>query len=51
MECLKEDAKKKKKGRSCPSLGTDDQIAARAKLLGIMHWSCALGGDLIDTIN
>ena len=50
MECLNEDAKKKK-GQILYITGTDNQIATSAKLCDIMHESYGFNADLIEAIN
>ena len=50
MECLNQDAKKKK-GQILYIAGRDDQIAKSATLLDIIHKSYGFSTDLIDTIN
>ena len=52
MECLNEDAKKKKKKRQILYVaGRDDHIATSTKLPDIMHNSYELNADLIEAIN
>ena len=52
MECLNEDAKKKKnKGQILYITGRDDQIPTSAKLLDIMYKSYEFIADLIEAIN
>ena len=49
MECLNEDAKKKK-GQVLYIMGKDDQIVTSAKLLDIMHESYGFSADLIGAL-
>ena len=51
MECLKEDAQKKKKMTLSVHWGRDDLIATNAILLNIKQKFCGFSGDLIETIN
>ena len=51
MECLNEDAKKKKKGQILRIAGKEDQIATSAKLLDTMHQSYEFNTVLIEVIN
>ena len=50
MECLNEDAKKKK-GQISYITGTDDQNATGAKPCDIMHVSYGFNADLIEAVN
>ena len=50
MECLNEDAKKKK-GQIPYITGRDDQIATSANLLDFTEESCGFNADLIEAIN
>ena len=50
MECLNEDAKKKK-GQILYIAGRDDQITTSAKLLDITHGFYGFNADLIEVIN
>ena len=52
MECLNEDAKKKKNMRHFLYItGRDDQIATSTRLLSIKYEFYGFSGDLIETIN
>ena len=51
MECLNEDAQKKKKGQILYNTGRDDQITTSVKLLDIMHKSYGFSADLIEATN
>ena len=53
MECLNQDAKKKKKekGQILYKVDRDDQIATGTKQLDIIHKSDGFNADLIEAIN
>ena len=54
IECLNEDAQKKKEEKYdifCTSPGSDNQIAANAKLLDITYEYYGFNAALIETIN